>query len=227
MTQRASVYCAGPLFTPMERNEMLELATALEGSGYDTFLPQRDGLELSKCVEQLVKDGCSSSEASRLMAEAIFALDVYQVLEGCNAVVANLNGRVPDEGTVSEVAMAWARGKVVVGYKTDSRSVFEGHDNPLVTGLFNFELCKSLLEVVAAVGSGLAEANKINAAKKREVELTRYSWLGGRIWSSLQKDRSIKEIADIIIQHKDHPVSATATHRGCPDGSRKVSKVVV
>ena len=123
---RGRVYCAGPLFNPKEREEMAALAGTLEEAGYETFLPQRDGLELTKCVAALVAKGLPPSSANRAMSEAIFALDVYQVLHGCDIVVANLNGRVPDEGTVSEAAIAWSRGKPVVGYKADTRSAFGG-----------------------------------------------------------------------------------------------------
>ena len=121
---RLRVYCAGPLFNRKEQEEMLQISEALEEAGFDTFLPQRDGLELSKCVDELVREGMTVEEAGRLMAEAIFALDVYQVLEGCHMLVANLNGRVPDEGAVSEAAIAWARGKPVIAYKADMRSAF-------------------------------------------------------------------------------------------------------
>ena len=34
------VYCAGPLFIEKQREEMNELAIALEGEGFGTFLPQ-------------------------------------------------------------------------------------------------------------------------------------------------------------------------------------------
>ena len=206
MSSPARVYCAGPLFTPTERDEMQKIALALEEDGYETFLPQRDGLELTKCVEQLVKNGCSPSDAAQLMSEAIFALDVFQVLEGCDVVVANINGRVPDEGTVSEVAMAWARGKVVVGYKTDSRSVFQGQDNPLLTGLFNFILCRSIPEVVSAVTSGISDTSKAGIQKQREIDLTHYTWLGQRIWATLRDDSDLENIATIIMQHKQKPI---------------------
>jgi len=48
------VYCAGPLFNEKEKEEMAEIAQALERHGFEVFLPQRDGLELSKCVQSLV-----------------------------------------------------------------------------------------------------------------------------------------------------------------------------
>ncbi|MGI6701189.1 MAG: hypothetical protein ACOX3U_01810 [Christensenellales bacterium] len=38
-------YCSGPLFSPDEQREMKYISDALENSGYETFLPQRDGAE--------------------------------------------------------------------------------------------------------------------------------------------------------------------------------------
>ena len=172
-TNGPRVYCAGPLFNERERDEMRQIAQALEGAGFETFLPQRDGLELTKCVDELVRIGYGSERASRLISEAIFALDVYQVLRGCDAIVANLNGRVPDEGTVSEAAMAWARGQLVVGYKADTRTAHRGQDNPLVAGLFGFRLCPTIQDAVRAVEAGLTRVGATKTRRTvREEEIT-------------------------------------------------------
>jgi nucleoside 2-deoxyribosyltransferase len=205
----ARIYCAGPLFNGKERQEMEELARSLEAAGYDTFLPQRDGLELTKCVEILIGMRYSPEQAAQMMSEAIFALDVFQVLHGCHAVVANLNGRVPDEGTVSEVAMAWARGKVVVGYKSDTRSVFEGQDNPLVTGLFEFKLCRTFDAVVKAVSDGLRSAEGAGDVRAtREQEITSQTKLGSEIWRTLQQSRDIARVVEVLVHHKGEALSA-------------------
>jgi len=126
------VYCAGPLFNAKERQEMQEIADELEDAGFETFLPHRDGLEMAKCTDALKAEGLPESEAGELLSRAIFALDVYQVIHGCDAVFVNLNGRVPDEGAVSEAALAWCSGKHIVGYKADrsigiSKSLGQGH----------------------------------------------------------------------------------------------------
>lgn len=196
------VYCAGPLFNRKEQEEMAELAEALEQAGYQTFLPQRDGLELTKCIDHLLADGFAPDRASRLMSEAVFALDVYQVLNECDAVVANLNGRVPDEGAVSEVAMAWARGKIVIGYKADSRSVFEGRDNPLVAGLFQFRLCRTTHEVIDALSDAIRTYAVHELPAAREVEIRAHETLGEELWSVLQTERDISRLVDIIVRHE-------------------------
>jgi len=193
------VYCAGPLFNLKEREEMADIASHLEKSGYATFLPQRDGLELTKCVELLIAGGANADEANELMARAIFALDVYQVLHGCDLVVANLNGRVPDEGTVSEAAMAWARGKVVIGYKADSRTAFFGQDNPLVTGLFDFNLCSTIEEICSAVTEAVRNGGiAATAQEKREQEISSLEHLGSEIWDILSTGGDVSKVVQIL-----------------------------
>lgn len=131
----AKIYCAGPLFNELERAEMVAIADAFKAAGHETFLPQRDGLEARELAEQLGREIGNSAAAVRLHHQAIFSLDVYRLLEWSDAVVANLNGRVPDEGTVVECALAWHGRKPLVIYKDDARAPFDGNDNPMITGL--------------------------------------------------------------------------------------------
>ncbi|MCC6160348.1 MAG: nucleoside 2-deoxyribosyltransferase [Deltaproteobacteria bacterium] len=137
---RPRIYCSGPLFNDSERAEMAQIAAALEAEGFDTFLPHRDGLEFRALLADLMMAGLSIEDAQAAWDRAIFALDTYQAVEGCDAVVVNLNGRVPDEGAVAEAAMAWARGRLVVGYKNDVRSLVMGRDNAMVAGLVGFRV---------------------------------------------------------------------------------------
>jgi nucleoside 2-deoxyribosyltransferase len=197
---RPKIYCAGPLFTPKEREEMQDIAFALEEAGYSTFLPQRDGLELTSCVSFLIKDGISRPEAELLMARAIFSLDIYQVLVGCDALVANLNGRVPDEGTVSEAAMAWSNGKPVVGFKADTRTAFDGQDNPLVSGLFEFKLCNSIDQIIQSIQDSLVRfcSTTINKVE-REEDINRYTALGELISSALEKKFTLDHVVAVIL----------------------------
>ncbi len=193
------VYCAGPLFNQQEREEMAHLATALEQAGFETFLPHRDGLELTECVDELARNGLTRDRANRIMSEAVFALDVFQVLQGCEIVVANLNGRVPDEGTVSEAAIAWSRGKPVVGYKTDSRTAFGGQDNPLVVGLFDFDLCNSAAQVVdKAKAISQTGVRPENQQRAREDEITSRLQLGSAIWQALRGNRGVDGVVEIL-----------------------------
>lgn len=198
------VYCAGPLFTRKEQEEMAELACCLESRGFQTFLPQRDGLVLAKCVEALVSQGQDNETATRLSARAIFALDVYQVLIGCNALLVNLNGRVPDEGAVSEVAMAWAWEKPVIGYKADARTAFSGQDNPLVAGLFDFSLCNAMEDIARKLEEAVERCGLFHRESERRGrgQLEQDLLLGESIWSLVQSDTPIERIAEFLAGDK-------------------------
>jgi nucleoside 2-deoxyribosyltransferase len=151
------IYCAGPLFNPSERAEMEMLAETLELAGFKTFLPHRDGFLFGAIVPDLVRAGYALDVAQWMARQAIFALDVYQVLLSCDGTVVNLNGRVPDEGAVVEGAMAWTAGKVVVLFKDDARSKLDGFDNPLVAGLGGFRLVHRSEDLPPAMTRALRE----------------------------------------------------------------------
>jgi nucleoside 2-deoxyribosyltransferase len=162
MPNKSRIYCAGPLFNNAERQEMALIAQQLEESGYETFLPQRDGIEFSKLNQLLLQKGLVAMDANHLLARAIFCLDVFQLLEATHAVVVNLNGRVPDEGTMVEAALAWHAAKPVVLYKSDSRSLLNGEDNPMVTGLGGFNIISDLALLPGAVKAALGKNHKKN-----------------------------------------------------------------
>lgn len=193
------VYCAGPLFTNKEKEEMLEIATSLEERGFSTFLPQRDGLELAKCSKMLTERGMNQRSATNLLSRAIFALDVYQVVVACDGIAVNLNGRVPDEGAVSEAALAWCANKIVVGYKADDRSVFMGEDNPLVLGLFGFNICNSIPGIVDALMTAF-EHHPIaqRVAEQRGRQIKQHLELGSQIWNALRAPNGVENVAQML-----------------------------
>lgn len=149
------IYCAGPLFNDPERHEMQQIAEALERAGCETFLPHRDGLEFSQLLPALLDIGVTQSRADGVLQRAIFSLDVYQLLVGCQGVVVNLNGRVPDEGTVVEASLAWHAAKPLVLYKRDARTVLDGSDNPMLSGLGGFEIVRAIDELPQALEQAL------------------------------------------------------------------------
>lgn len=151
------VYCAGPLFNEFEKEEMSRIARALEREGYETFLPHRDGLEFSRLGDDFADMGIPPETADRILEQAIFCLDVYELCKA-DAVVANLNGRVPDEGTVVEAALAWRSAKPLVLYKSDSRSLLSGSDNPMVSGLGEFRTVNQIASLPQAVRTELKGA---------------------------------------------------------------------
>src|SRR5688500_12722591 len=103
----AKIFCSGPLFNPPERAEMQAIADSLERHGHRTYLAQRDGLE-ELDLSAIVKDlGLSLEQGIQLHHRGTFALDAYFLLDWADVVVANLNGRVPDEGMAVECALGW------------------------------------------------------------------------------------------------------------------------
>jgi len=142
------IYCAGPLFNHSERTEMAAIADRLTDAGFDVYLPHRDGMEFRLVHHELIERGWDAPTAGQFLHEAIFALDVYQLTVACGAMVWNLNGRVPDEGAVSEAAMAWMLGKPLVAYMDDVRSKIAGRINPLLVGMVDFHTVISLDEIV-------------------------------------------------------------------------------
>ncbi|MFP3608687.1 nucleoside 2-deoxyribosyltransferase [Paraburkholderia sp. SIMBA_050] len=166
-------YCAGPLFNAAERAEMDSIARTLEAAGYATFLPHRDGLEFARLKPELEKLGASADEAARILDRAIFSLDTYQLLRRCDVVVANLNGRVADEGTVVEASLAWHAGKPLVLFKADARSMLGGSDNPMLTGLGEFDVTDRLSALPQAVDEAIARdrARRVEETLNRGAEI--------------------------------------------------------
>ncbi len=147
---RHRIYCAGPLFNRAEQEEMAEIAHTLAGAGLSTFLPHKDGFVFADVHREFLREGYADAEASRMIQRAIFCLDTYEVISACDGLVLNMNGRVPDEGAVAEAAMAWMANKSIVLYKSDSRSLIRGNDNPLVAGLGNFVKVSTTPEIAYA-----------------------------------------------------------------------------
>lgn len=141
------IYCAGPLFNLKEQEQMFELAQELEKTGFDVFLPHKDGIELTELSKTFDKTKLKQPQIDLIISKAIFALDVFQVLDS-DGLVLNLNGRVPDEGAMVEAGIAWSANKKIVLFKNDTRTMLNGADNPLVRGLSNF-VCVSTPEDVA------------------------------------------------------------------------------
>ncbi|MGH9314052.1 MAG: nucleoside 2-deoxyribosyltransferase [Vicinamibacterales bacterium] len=105
------VYIAGPLFTPAERRYLEELAAVIDGAGFETYLPHRDG-------------GLVSPD--RRNTRAMYESDL-RALNACGMIVAVLNGTDVDSGTAFEIGYAVARGLPVLGLYEDIR-VSAPHD---------------------------------------------------------------------------------------------------
>ena len=133
-----TVYCAGPMFSQDEVSKLRSIAATLQAAGFNTYLPPEDGVEVAKFM-QLLKGDTLLSPGLRValdwIRKMVFALDIYQLLERCDCLLFNMDGRVPDDGSVSEAAAAFAAGRAIVIYKTSPITMLANRDNPMVQGL--------------------------------------------------------------------------------------------
>lgn len=191
------VYCGGPLFNPKEQEEMQAIAAVLEAQGYTVFLPQRDGLELARILPILREKGVPSEDASLILNKAIFALDVYEVMDS-DGLVLNMNGRVPDEGAMVEAGIAWGHGKEVVIYNSDDRSLVQGSCNPLVMGLGNFESVDDYAEIAVAFKAKFA-GKKPGASNGSASEFVEAHRRGAQIGECLRSGRDPLELTSLLL----------------------------
>lgn len=122
ISNRPSVYLAGPLFSLNERQWNVSLRNKLSDF-CDVYLPQEDGALLV----DLVASGVPVSEAKN----AIFEGDL-RAIERCDILLLVMDGRVIDEGASFELGYAFSRGKICIGLKTDVRSLLPIGDNPMI-----------------------------------------------------------------------------------------------
>ena len=213
---RRKVYCAGPMFSPAEKWEQERLARELNDAGFETFLPQRDGLEIKEIMAQVAdpKVGALVMLFLPVMRKAVFALDLYQVVEGCDCVVFNMNGRVPDGGSVSEAASAHMAGKPVVLYKETPVAFILGEDNPMIDGLsYDWRNVPDVKDLPAAVRSAIEFVEKRNDQEEwspRVPPVARERVERGRkIWLVMQSIESFADISELIEELPAHVMKQT------------------
>lgn len=99
------VFIAGPLFSQAEKEFNTKLDEFLRKNGFETVLPQRDIGEVWK---------------TNVNHRKIYEMDLHAI-EKADVVVAVLDGPDVDSGTAFEIGYATAKGKTVIGLKTDTR----------------------------------------------------------------------------------------------------------
>ncbi len=132
------IYVAGPLFSEAEKQYNEYLSKCLEDMGFETFLPQRDGYELS----ELLANGDSESFAM----DKIFKRDISEIQKS-DIVVFVMDGRVPDDGACVEIGYAYAMGKECIGLKTDPRTLMSDLDNSMILGALKDRIARNLKEL--------------------------------------------------------------------------------
>ncbi len=177
------IYCAGPWFCPEEKDGLLELAHLLEKDGYATYVPFRDGLD-----GLWLHDGNLSKDLVRV----IYALEVFQVMERCRALVFSLNGRCLDENSVFKASLAFAAGHPVILSKQDNRSAFHGNDNSMVTGLSKTFCNVTRRNRIAGELARLLAEGSPRAVLDAQAGTT--CRVGHAIWDALRADPALKSL---------------------------------
>ena len=152
------IYLAGPLFSEAERRFNLGLTQRLEATGFEVFLPQRDGAERNRPPY----DAMTPEERRR----AMFRLDRSRILDS-DVFLFVLDGRVPDEGACVELGIAHCQKylqtseKLLIGLHTDTRAAFvSARLNPMVRVPLDYVVDdeQSLLELLAGYEPGVQES---------------------------------------------------------------------
>ena len=95
-----TIYLAGPLFTAAEQEFNLKVYNYLTENGFTVFLPQKE---------------CEGKELKDIFATCKHGIDKSEL------VVAILDGADADSGTCWECGYAYAKGKKIIGMRTDFR----------------------------------------------------------------------------------------------------------
>lgn len=118
MTKKKTIYLAGPLFTHAELEFNRKLRDMLHEKGFAVFLPQEDAEDVKK-------------EREHQNQEYIFQRCVEGV-DASDLVVAVLDGVDVDSGTAWEIGYAYAKGKPIIGLRTDFRELSDGIVNLMI-----------------------------------------------------------------------------------------------
>jgi nucleoside 2-deoxyribosyltransferase len=145
-----AIYLASPLgFVPYGRDFARALVSRVQARGLVALDPwaSPEGAELGA----LVVDGASFIEiadANRRVGEANL-----NMIEGCDAVFACLDGTSVDDGTASEIGYAAGIGRVVVGFRTDVRITGDNAATPV-----NLQVAYFIERSGGAIFTGVDEA---------------------------------------------------------------------
>jgi len=126
-----TVYLAAPLFSEAELDFNRMLRDEIKSSGFNVFLPQDDSNN--------VKD--RDDRQSIIFSKNEAAIDKSDI------IVAVVDGADVDSGTAWEIGYAYARGKPILGLRTDFRTLgIEGTVNLMIER--SVVLCMSIRELL-------------------------------------------------------------------------------
>lgn len=122
MTEKIVIYPAAALFNGRETHFNSQLVEGLEGLGYKTNFPQRDGFEFGNLTKAL-SGKLQQDQIGSAVQNVIYFLDMGVFVPTSDVVLANLDEPL-DEGVVVEASYAKLMGKFVLGLRTDVRSPY-------------------------------------------------------------------------------------------------------
>ncbi|MHB8896027.1 MAG: nucleoside 2-deoxyribosyltransferase [Candidatus Geothermincolia bacterium] len=185
------VHLAGPAFSPEEVEGMTAVAALLEASGMEVYLQSRDGIGSVLTPSASPPGDRDPGQYGRVLESASFALEVYQVVDRCDCLVFNMNGRVPDDGGAFLAAMAFTAGKPVVLYKRDHRTKLYGNDNAMISGLsFDFSAVRKPAKLPGEVARAIRRGGGCPPGSGNLPPLTKINAdLGREVWESLKRSR--------------------------------------
>ncbi len=112
-----TVYLAAPLFSEAELDFNRMLRDEIKSSGFNVFLPQED----------------SNNVKDRDDRQRIIFSKNEAAIDKSDIIVAVIDGADVDSGTAWEIGYAYARGKPILGLRTDFRTLgIEGTVNLMI-----------------------------------------------------------------------------------------------
>jgi nucleoside 2-deoxyribosyltransferase len=208
------------MFSIGDKREQHAVAKSLEAAGFTTYLPQRDGIEVGRVMALVNHPFIEGPIADDIMLKVrkwVFALDMFQLLERCQSLVFNLDGRTPDDGSVVETAAAFTAGKPLVIYKTSPITMLAGADNPMVTGLSSsWKYVDDVADVPPAVKAAVAAAKPYAYAGPPNVAALIKE--GGEVWDVLELLRDMpkdtpEQLFAWLVKIGEHLIAGDATRR--------------
>jgi nucleoside 2-deoxyribosyltransferase len=157
------IFLSGPMFSPADLWEQAQIKSVLVAAGFETYLASEDGIEDDVLIQNLktpLMEMTAYQSVAIIVQKIGWTLDIYMATYGCDGMVFNMNGRVPDEGSVAEVANAYAVGMPVVTYKNTSITMWGPFDNPMLAALNrSWHPVTSYAAIPAAMTAAIAGRN--------------------------------------------------------------------
>ena len=138
MADKQTIFISGPMFSPADLWEGKKIQAALVQGGFETYWAPEDGIEDERLIKNLQSPLMALTyyqKVALLVQKLGWTLDIYMATAGCDGMVMDMNGRVPDGGSIVEAANAYACGMPLVLYKETSITMWGPFDNPMIAAL--------------------------------------------------------------------------------------------